>query len=206
LAWDEKYLVRATVALGSLASIDPGGQWANRPNNSLTTIFLPWLPQTMGSIEKRKVAIQTLMKDFPEVGWKLLLTLLPGQVQASGYTHKPTWRKVVPKDWKGVISQKDYWSQVSIYAEMAIEAAQADLTKLRQLIENLDHLPRPLFERLLAHVQSDAIAGKPEDEKLGIWTSLVELAIKHRRFAGAEWALPPEAVSQIEEAARSLSR
>jgi len=46
LAWDEQYLVQVCVALGELASHDPGGQWVNRPSNSLTTILLPWLPQT----------------------------------------------------------------------------------------------------------------------------------------------------------------
>jgi len=53
LAWDEEYLVPATFSLGKLALRDPGGNWGNRPANSLTTIFLPWLPQTMASIDKR---------------------------------------------------------------------------------------------------------------------------------------------------------
>lgn len=54
LAWDERYLVRVCVVLGELADHDPGGKWANRPANSLSTILLPWFPQTIASIEKRK--------------------------------------------------------------------------------------------------------------------------------------------------------
>ena len=77
LAWDEQYLVRVSVILGELASHDPGGNWSNRPSNSLTTIFLPWLPQTIAPIDKRKVALQTLQKEFPEIAWGLLLSLLP---------------------------------------------------------------------------------------------------------------------------------
>ena len=67
LAWDEQYLVKVTVLLGKLASHDPGGNWANRPDNSLKTIFLPWLPQTIASVKKRKVAIQTLQKECPKI-------------------------------------------------------------------------------------------------------------------------------------------
>jgi hypothetical protein len=79
LAWDEKFLVRACVILGELATHDLGGNWTNRPANSLTTILLPWLPQTTSSIDKRKVALRTLQKEVPAVAWKLLLSLLPNQ-------------------------------------------------------------------------------------------------------------------------------
>ncbi len=108
LAWDEQYLVRVTVILGELASHDPGGNWANRPANSLATIFLPWLPQTTAPIPKRKVAVQTLRKEFPEVAWKVLLRLLPDQIQSSGGSHKPQWRQMIPEDWTKGVTQKDY--------------------------------------------------------------------------------------------------
>ncbi|MHB9011618.1 MAG: hypothetical protein ACYC49_05245 [Ignavibacteriaceae bacterium] len=93
LAWDETFLVNVTVLLGELSSIDPGGNWVNRPANSLTTIFLPWKPQTKASFEKRKVAIQTLNREFPDVTWKLLLSLLPSQHQITSGTYKPRFRK-----------------------------------------------------------------------------------------------------------------
>ena len=96
LAWDEKYLVRVCVVLGELASHDPGGKWANRPANSLSTILLPWLPQTIAPIEKRKVAVQTLCKEWPEIAWKLIISLLPNQHQMSTGSHKPSWRNTIP--------------------------------------------------------------------------------------------------------------
>ena len=65
LAWDAEHLVRVCVILGKLASCDPGGPWANRPANSLTEIILPWHPQTIAPIEKREVAIKTLMNKDP---------------------------------------------------------------------------------------------------------------------------------------------
>ena len=36
LAWDAEYLTRVVVILGELAARDPGGNWANRPANSLS--------------------------------------------------------------------------------------------------------------------------------------------------------------------------
>jgi hypothetical protein len=52
IAWEEAYLSRTTVVLAEIAAHDPGGNWANRPSNSLTDIFLPRMPHTLASVEK----------------------------------------------------------------------------------------------------------------------------------------------------------
>ena len=83
LAWEEEYLVRVCGILGDIASHDPGGNWANRPLNSLATILLPWLPQTLAPVEKCKVAVETVLKDHSQIGWELVINLLPGQNRTS---------------------------------------------------------------------------------------------------------------------------
>lgn len=205
LAWDPELLVRVSVLLAELASHDPGGNWANRPSNSLATILLPWLPQTLGSIEKRKVAVQTTLAEQPEIGWNLLLQLLPGHHQVSSGSHKPVWRKSIPEDWGKGVSHKEYWDQVSAYSELAVRTAGTDPRKLTQLVSRLDDLVRPSFDELLNRLKSDDIAGLPEGERREIWDALVSFASKHRKFADAEWALPADTVEQIEETAKALA-
>jgi hypothetical protein len=205
LAWDEKYLALVTVILGELGTLDPGGNWANRPANSLTTIFLPWLPQTTATVEKRKVAIKTLQKEVPEVSWKILLALLPNQHQISTGSHKPIWRSVIPEDWRKEVSQTEYWDQVSFYAYMAITTAKSDLQKLTDLVKRLDEVPEPAFGTLLAHLESDGITALPEGERFPLWNELVDFAAKHRRYADAEWALPMELVEKIDKIAQRLA-
>lgn len=204
LAWNEMLLVRVTVALGSLAARDPGGQWANRPINSLTHIFLPWLPQTTASVDKRRVALETLCIEVPAVAWKLLVSLLPGQLTASSHTHKPTWRRWIPNDWTEGVTNQDYWQQVSAYADMAVQMAMDDRSKLNQLIQDVDHLPRPAFERLLDYLES-RVKNEPENERLDIWNALVSVAAKHRRYFDADWALPEEAIARVEQVADQLA-
>lgn len=205
LAWEEQFLVRVSVILGELACHDPGGNWANRPSNSLSTIFLPWLPQTMATVEKRKVALQTLGKEAPEVAWKLLVDLLPNQHQMSMGSHKPVWRNTIPEGFAEKVSNKEYWEQVIFYADLAVEMARDDTAKLNQLISHLDNLPEPSFDKVLVYLSSEAIITKPESLRLGLWTGLTEFASKHKRFADAEWALSPDIISKIEEIARALS-
>ena len=99
LAWDERFLVRACVLLGELASRHPGDGWSNNPLRSLTDILLPWLPQTTAPLDKRIVAIETLRREVPDIAWRLILNLLD-QTQTSTPNRLPSWREIVPDDWK----------------------------------------------------------------------------------------------------------
>jgi hypothetical protein len=205
LAWDEKYLIQVCVVLGELASHDPGGNWGNRPNNSLSTILLPWLPQTLASIEKCKIAVQTLSKEWPEIAWKLIISLLPNQHQMSSGSNKPTWRNQIPEDWKKGVTNNEYWDQVSFYAELAVSMASNDIVMLNELIEHFDNLPRSSFDQLLKVLSSDAISELPEIERLPLWNSLSMFTSKHRRFSDAEWALSDDLLSSIEMIADNMA-
>ncbi|WP_281184448.1 hypothetical protein [Trichlorobacter lovleyi] len=205
LAWSEEYLVRVALILAELASRDPGGKWANRPANSLTTILLPWFPQTLASIDKRIAAMKAIKSDFPDIAWKVLISLLPNQHQTSSGAHKPRWRSIVPEDWKPEVSNKDYSDQVVGYAELAVHMACEDLDKLKEIVGNLDNLPPTSFDAILDYLSSESIIELPENERLPIWTKLTDFASKHRRFAETEWALAADIVTKIEVTANKLS-
>ena len=205
LAWDEQYLVRVCVALAELASHDPGGQWANRPSNSLTTILLPWLPQTLASVDKRKVAVRAILNEWPDIAWNLIIQLLPGQHQTSSGSHKPSWRKTIPDDWEKGITHQEYWQQASFYAELAVAAAGHNTARLSILIDNFNNLPKPAFDQLLEVLASQPISELSEDQRLSIWNHLTKFSNKHRRFSDAEWALPDELITRIEQVAEQLA-
>ena len=205
LAWDEEYLVRVCVGLGELASHDPGGHWANRPFNSLATVLLPWLPQTLSSVDKRKVAVRTLFNEWPDIAWDLVIQLLPGQHQVSSGSYKPNWRMTIPDDQGKGITHQEYWQQVSFYAELAVGAAEHDIARLSKLIDNFDNLPKPAFDQLVNVLASQTISEFPEDQRLLLWEHLVKFASKHRRFPDAKWALTDELITRIEKVSEQLA-
>ena len=205
LAWDEDQLVRVSVILGELADRDPGGDWSNRPSNSLATILLPWFPQTIAPIEKRKAAMTTLQKQVPKAAWQLLLNLLPSSHQMSSGSAKPTWRKAIPSDWSEKVTMYDYRDQVIHYAEMAVEMARHDTDKMSELVSRLDDLPPPALEKVLEQLSSDEVTSKPEDERLGLWTSLIDLSTKHKKYSDAKWAMDAETVTRIDATAIALA-
>ncbi len=204
LAWDAEYLTRVVVILGELAVKDPGGNWLNRPATSLSTILLPWLPQTGAPVRKRQAAVATLLNELPDVAWKLLLALLPSSFQASSGSRKPAWREMISDDWSHSVTHQEYWEQIAAYAELAISAAKQDVAKLAELIDRLDDLPYPARDQLLAHLRSDTVVTMPQTDRLRLWTELVDLVSKHRKFPDAKWAMEPEVVNEIAAIADSL--
>jgi len=205
LAWEEQFLVRVTAVLGGLAKHDPGGSWANRPANSLVSIFLPWFPQTLASFEKRKIAILNLKREFPDIAWELLISLLPNEHQTSMGSHKPNWRNAVPSDWKPTVTNTEYWEQVEFYAQNVIDLSKDNITRLSEVINNLDNLPRNSFDRFLSYLDSESIKLESEDDKYELWSKLDAFISKHKRFSTAKWALPTELVTQIETVANNFA-
>ena len=205
IAWDEKQLVPVCVVLGELASHDPGGQWANRPSNSLATILMPWFPQTLASADKRKVAVQAIFNKCSDiVAWNLLLQLLPGQNKISSRTHKPIWRKSIPDDWKDGVTIREYWQQVSFYVEFAVDKAGHNADRLSKLIGYFNNLPEPDLNKILLSFTSQPILDLPEEQRLSIWEHLTRFTKRHRRYSYTEWALPNDIITRIEQVAEQL--
>ena len=204
LAWDENFLVPVSVILAELAGRDPGGNWMNRPSNSLTTIFLPWSPQTAASFDKRKVAVQTIIKETPDVAWKFMLSLIPSLRQISMGTQKPKYRNSIPQDWNGKVSTNEYREQVIFYSNLTVEMSKDKIDNLTELIRYLDNLPPPAFDTFLTYLSSDNIISQPEEMRLSLWTSLLDFTTKHKCYSDAHWALDSSTIEKIDKVVTKL--
>lgn len=197
LAWDSRYLGQVVMCLGELAARDPGGPWANRPASSLTTILLPWFPQTCASLEVRTAAVTALLTDLPRVGWKLLLSLLPRVHSISSGSRRPVWRETLPEDWVSGVTQREYYEQVVLYSEITIRAAVSSWENLTELIDNMENLPPHLIGTLIVHLGSEDVTSMPDVDKFGLWCKIMDLITKHRKFANTEWAMKADQVDRI---------
>ncbi|AEG13537.1 hypothetical protein Sbal175_4320 (plasmid) [Shewanella baltica BA175] len=205
LAWSPEHLSRVSVILADIASFDPGGNWANRPSNSLADIFLPWNVQTTAPFERRKSAVEAVIREQPVVGWKLLLALLPHDHGFSSGCHRPVWRDFIPKDWEEGALKTEYWEQIAAFIDLAVALAKSDSGKLCEMIKRLSDLPKSTHETLLNHLSSNAVISLPEEERLPLWENLNELVRHHQQFSDADWALPADSVNKISETAKMLA-
>ncbi len=205
LAWHPDYLTRVILILGDLASIDPGGTWSNRPSNSLADILLPWHPHTTASIERKKSAIEALVVEHSEIGWELLVALIPHSHSTTFGCSRPTWRNLIPEDWEETVTDRAYREQIVIYANMAVTIAASNIDKLCVLIQRLPDIPNPAFDEFLEHLSSETIINLPEQKRAHIWGSLNNVIRKHRKYVGANWVIPEEILQRIEITASKLA-
>lgn len=205
LAWETEYLVSVCRILADLAAIDPGGGWSNRPSNSLTTILLPWLPQTFAPTEKRHAAVNVIVKRRESIGWDVVCSLLPKVHSASSGSHRPIWRKSGEREYKNGVSKSQYWEDVLFYSKVALELADNDVDRLAVLIEQYFHLPADIRNRLRDRLKSPEIQSLDENVKFRLWQELNNLTNNHRKFADSEhWQVPEGSLEELDAVADYL--
>lgn len=204
LSWEENHLAQSVLLLGELAAIDPGGKWGNRPLNSLMTIFLPWRPQTFASIEKKTIAIKALVKEIPEIGWKLLLSLLPNRHQITSGSYKLHWRYVAPEEF-GKVTHTEYWEQVKIYSKLLVDMSNDSFSRKLELASQMDHLPEEAFDDFIEVLNSIILDELTHDEQYFLWQKLSELAKRHSFYANTEWAMSSDRIEKIECVSRKFA-
>jgi len=201
LAWHPDYLSRVALCLARMVRFPLPGTMANNALNSLRSIFLTWLPQTLASVEQRHAAVKKITEEYPDIGWQLLMAILPETHQSSSYNPKPVWRNWFDKQWTGSVTRHEMMRQIVNYAQLAVTCAVADTTKLKQLVERWDHLPREAVDQILAYLTSAAFTQRSDDERFVVWEQLVDEVQKHRKFADADWAMPEEELQRLDDAA-----
>ncbi len=197
LAWSPDFLAQAAVALARLAAIDPGGQTANRPANSLQEVFLPWHPSTCSSVARRLCVLEMICKREPATGWSVLFSLVPNGMGMSTGGAKPRWR-----DWAAEepheVRVTDYVRMVTEVVRMLIDRAGIDAGKWSKLVEESDNFPEEQFEAAVAALSRvDPSSISPVDQ-LELWGSLRAVLSRHREFGTADWAMTDTKLAKLD--------
>ena len=200
LAWNKEHLTQVTLLLGKLASRDPGGEWGDRPENSLSAVFLPYSQQTEASPEEQRTAIRALQKEHPDIVWKTLLKLLSNWNSSSHICFKPWSHSVTAYKFT---NEEDH-AQILFYANMVAKMAMDDVDRIIEIVGSFDHiLSESFINKILGYVESlDA----SEKKKVQLWNKLIDLAAHHKQYSNTEWALPGNLIEKIEEIANKITQ
>jgi hypothetical protein len=198
LAWSPEHFGAAIDLLARLAEIDPGGRLSNRPARSLAEIFCPWHPENSVTSRRRLRVIDQVRRRHPDVAWKLLLSMLP----ESHATHFPTDAPHF-RDWKpleATAPAAEYIDFVSSIVARCIEDAGTDGERWASVLSSYYSDLSPgdravVLNRLAQLADNGSLAHEDADR---IWAALSELVRRHRQFADAQWALPEEALVDLD--------
>jgi hypothetical protein len=199
LAWDPKHIDAATLTLAKLARIDPGGRLVNRPINSLRDIFVAWHPNTNATLIQRLAALDQVISREPDVGWELVVKLLPEHYGSSTETAKPRYRESGASSTEEVtygIVGRTYKQVIDRVLTMAGESPERWAIVARQLyVFSPEDRARALS--LLANLEI------PTDDasRKEIWEALRGEVNRHKRFSTTEWAMSAEDIAQMDAVA-----
>ncbi|RUM24411.1 hypothetical protein EFQ99_16640 [Rhizobium vallis] len=203
LAWSPEFLGRVTLALGDLDALDPGGQWTNRPLESLKSIYLPWHPQTTAPVTIRTSALNALGRKHPATAWAVYVSALPGVTQTTSGTHRPKWQDFGAVEVPQVM-REDYFQEITKYTESLIGLAASKPEYLADLAEHLPDLPPAAFTKAIILIGDNIGLLRESGRNHKIWVALKDTAQKHTAFASADWAIPRSSVAEIEALASRL--
>lgn len=196
LAWSPQLLGHVTLTLGKLARLGPEGKLSNRPANSLRTIFLLWQPHTYAFLEKRLEAIDTLLYREPEIGWELLIALMPQSHDFCSPTYRPRWRQFSEKT-ENTITIAEHWESIKAITERLLLHVDNDGQRWAKILENFSALPPRERQRIIEQLLSCAY--KISNGRSEVWNKLRTTLSHHRSFPDADWALPEQELKGIEK-------
>jgi hypothetical protein len=199
LAWHPPYLPQATRALARLAQLAPDISIHNRPDNSLREIFLPWLPHTSANSAQRMAALKAILNAIPDVGWALLLKLLPIQHTTSHHTRQPKWRDWAPVARPDGISYAVLFAALDAISICLLDHVGTDPARWESFIPNFTLVYRPQRPRLLAQFEEFVAAALlTEIQRLVLSQKLRELIHHQRSYIKREAELTPTELNQLE--------
>lgn len=155
LAWMPEYLSRSSMSLAKLAVIDPGGNLANRPINSLVSIFKAWNYQTLSNFEERIDALKLIAKKEKDIAWVLLNRLLPKIAGDIGdNTHKMRWRMYGQSFTKSYTYEETFATHSAII-DILLSIFDFSEEKFAELIEKSDDLNPFDLDKVLDFIETN---------------------------------------------------
>lgn len=195
LAISPIYLTQSTLLLGTLADIDPGGSLSNRPLNSLTQIYLPWIKQTQTNFDIRKNALTILRKRHPETATRLFFSLLPNKFQYGFEISSFRWR-IFEQEIDYVVSNAEVSMFYDFLLDQLFDLSLSQPKRIVQLIELLDNLDFEQRAKVLEflHKVKREING---DYYFEIWKGLRDIIAKHQTYSYTSWAFPEDEIESL---------
>ena len=196
LAWLPEYFGQASLILAHLSSIDPGGQLSNRPFNSLVEIFKVWHFQTLASTDERIAVLDTICRNQYNIGWKLLITLLPESHGVAHPTHKMRWR-VFKHNFNIDYTYQDMWDMQHNIIRLLLEFHDGSDAQTAQLIDKSVELATNDRNKVLELVSASIGTAKSDSEMS--WGELRKILSHHRSHPETDWALPEDVLKKYQE-------
>ena len=188
LTWAEEHFPRVAKALARLAELDPGGRLSNRPDESLSMLFLPWIKFTETSDAQRIETLDSLLQATPQVGWQLLLHMYPSPGQTVLEREPPKWRPWA-QDGAPAVTGAEITSFVKAMDRLVLENVGTDAERWTEMIDAISRFsPEVRWQAIeMLAERTDTVKQHPVSHV--VWDKIRRLLHSHRRYSEKEWTM-----------------
>jgi addiction module HigA family antidote len=167
LAWNPQWLSRVVLVLAKLSKRKIDDNWANKPENSLISIFRCWMPQTAATIEQRTAALELLAKRNPDVGWRVCVDQFDLRSTVAFSSHRPRWRN----DASGVgrpVTSRERFTMARKALDLALAWPTHDEHTLGDLVERLTAMSTEDQQKIWAAITTWAKSNPDDAQKAAL--------------------------------------
>ena len=173
LAWSPDYLIKSICTLGLLEALPyERTNWANTPINSIVSILLPWYPQTLADLEKRKNALKSLKNDNLEIFWKALKKLLPNNTTSTFGNPRPRYLSLIIPE-KVNVTNKEVRECYSYLLELAVETVRDEIEKQLDLVDQIEYMNEQTLSSYLDCLEK-SLESYTQEFAFTLWVKLRE--------------------------------
>ncbi len=173
LAWDKNIFSRACLLLVKTVEIFNSNDNYNQVIELITSILLPWHPQTLAPVDERIELMRVILNKNPKIGWKILTGLLPKATGTTFGLHRPKWLNMSSEILEeNKVTNEDYKKQSEAYIDLAFSEIKNHvydgLFRLTDMISyichttNNEYMPRLLECLSLLKIQDLSKKSKKE--------------------------------------------
>ena len=155
VAWSEQHFPRVVGILAGLSEFDLGGSVANRPVESLRTLFLSWIKFSEATDKARLAALERLVSYHSDVAWDLLIELATLRADHVMERDPPHWRPWC-QDGKPIQTVGGRIAYLQSLFPLLIEAAAKCPNRWANLVDNLPDFPSEIRAEMLQCLKSMA--------------------------------------------------
>ena len=159
LAWKPQRLMRVVLILAQLCEQKIDDNWANTPWATLASIFSIW-PQTTATLDQRNRAVAKLVKEFPEIGWKICVGQFHPNWTMRQINCRPRWRTDAHEASQTFITLEERQEVKNHAIKLVLNWPSYNAHKLGDLVECLGILCKEqrnlLWDRIVAWNSTEA--------------------------------------------------
>ena len=162
LAWDEAHYLRVIRILGRLSESPINDNWMNNPENSLESLVSSWHPETTVAVEGRIEALKLIVREFPEVGWRICLAQVNQHHRTATPNNRPTYRSISLTGGR-TVTYGEIWQVEAAAWAIVLNPSPPTPNKFVDLIDILDGMDEAQKKLLSETLKSWAITASSDD-------------------------------------------